>query len=116
MDTQHSLESAILDWLVCPACNSTLRATSGGRMCSACAVVYLRTTGIWRMVSEADRLRYASFQASYRTVRRLEGWEQTEKAGYHRLPYGEPHDPHAAVWRIRQRSFHRLQKVCGMGA
>lgn len=108
-------ERALVGWLRCPSCGGRLITPDPPTTatCTRCGAHYPCTNGIWHLLTEADARRYASFLAAYRPVRQHDGWERTGATYYLRLPAVAPDDPHAAIWRIRQRSFARLLAVAG---
>jgi SAM-dependent methyltransferase len=59
---------------------------------------------------------YRDFLANYRPLRQVEGWERPGQEYYLDLPTVKPHDPQAAIWRIRKRSFRRVQQIVKAGA
>jgi SAM-dependent methyltransferase len=117
----RATEAAVLARLRCPACGGPLRESlrlggEGRATCVDCSVAYTQAGGIWRLLTEAERRRYAPFLESYRPLRQGDGWERGDPAYYLRLPHVPPSDPTAGIWRIRRRSLARLEQIAGPGA
>jgi SAM-dependent methyltransferase len=117
----RATEAAVLARLRCPACGGPLRETlrlagEGRATCADCSAGYAQAGGIWRLLTAAERRRYAPFLESYRPLRQGDGWERADPGYYLRLPYVPPGDPTAGIWRIRRRSLARLERIAGPGA
>ena len=120
MPTWHEGEEGLIERLRCPQCGGSLAGPSPAAAtpqatCRGCGASYPQTAGIWRLLTEADTARYGPFLAQYRALRQREGWERGEIAYYLGLPEAPPGDPAAAIWRIRRRSFRRVQALAPPG-
>lgn len=117
----RATEAAVLARLRCPACGGPLRESlplggEGRATCADCSAGYTQAGGIWRLLTDAERRRYAPFLESYRPLRQGDGWERDDSAYYLRLPHVPADDSTAGIWRIRRRSLARLDGVAGPGA
>ena len=115
------LEQAVIERLICPVCGGNLAyqalAEGAGQLiCQGCGAAYLQEGGIFMLLTPQQIVRYQPFVARYRPLRQAEGWERAEAQYYLSLPDVPPTDPQAAIWRIRRRSFGRLQRLVGPGA
>jgi len=111
------LERKLIQRFACPVCQDKLdyRMAEGQVFCQNCYKNYPCEGGIWRMLTELETVRYAPFKGSYRVLRQGDGWERSEPEYYLNLPYVNSNDPQAPIWRIRRRSFNRLQHLTGPG-
>jgi SAM-dependent methyltransferase/uncharacterized protein YbaR (Trm112 family) len=121
MHIRHEQDQALIERLRCPRCGGSLAAPASDSatpeaVCRACGARYPRIDGIWRLLTGADMQRYGSFLERYRALRQREGWERAEIAYYLGLPQVPATDPAAAIWRIRRRSFRRVQATASPGA
>jgi SAM-dependent methyltransferase len=64
--------------------------------------------GIWHFLPEERAAAFATFQSTYQTVRKAEGWGAAETDYYRALPRVASDDPQVTIWRIRERTFGRL--------
>lgn len=79
--------------------------------CRACRVRIARDGNLFRCLDEPRRHRLAPFLDQYRVVRERDGYRSGRAEYYRGLPFTDRHDPQAAVWRIRRRSFARLCRL-----
>ncbi|MBI4670122.1 MAG: class I SAM-dependent methyltransferase [Chloroflexi bacterium] len=101
--------------LACPTDRARLEIEGDAARCPICGCVYARTNQIWRFVDH--RLApYENFLATYRVVRRAEGWGSHDAAYYCNLPQTSRDDPQAAIWRVRAASFKKLVALVEPGA
>jgi SAM-dependent methyltransferase len=100
----------------CPQCGGALAYYPQTKtVCQECKAEYFQEAGIWRMLTAQQSLQYRPFTEHYRPLRQAEGWERAELDYYLNLPRVKSDDPQAAIWRIRQRSLRRLEKLAGPG-
>lgn len=93
----------------CPNCGGALVLDGpSSAKCTECGERFHRVDGIWRMLTEQQRARFASFLESYPLQRTREGWAR-EDGYYLHLPDVAHEDPTAQVWRIRRRSLRLLE-------
>jgi SAM-dependent methyltransferase len=64
--------------------------------------------GIWHFLPEEHAAAFATFQRTYQTVRKAEGWGAAEIDYYRALPHVASDDPQVTIWRIRERTFCQL--------
>jgi SAM-dependent methyltransferase len=106
---QHSVE-ALVERMRCTSCGGVLRLEGASTTkCTLCSERFDRINGIWRMLTEQQRARFAAFMASYPVQRSREGWERDDSY-YLNLPHVAADDPTAPIWRIRRRSLRVLEK------
>lgn len=102
-------ESSARAWnFACPTCQTALDTVPDGLHCPTCQITYPQQDGIWQLLSPTRSHIYARFLREYHTVRTREGWGRPEAQYYRQLPTVPPSDPQAAIWRIRQKTFHAL--------
>ncbi|RMG89574.1 MAG: methyltransferase domain-containing protein [Chloroflexi bacterium] len=89
----------------CPICHTPLICTSDIARCPQDGQEYPKIEGIWRFL-RPDRVTYFDrFIREYETVRQAEGRGSDNPAWYRALPFADPADPMASMWRERARSF-----------
>lgn len=109
-------DEALVMRLRCPACGGALRYHGPGvesqprAACIVCHASYRGIRGVWRMLTPEQQEKYRAFLENYTSLRQREGWERDD-AYYLGLPYVQPNDPAAHVWRIRRRSLGRLETL-----
>lgn len=115
--SELDLERELIKRLACPACQGNLDfgASRGQVLCHNCGNTYPCEAGIWRMLTQPEKVRYAPFSSSYRVLRQGDGWERAEADYYLKLPNVKSDDPQSYIWRIRRRSLNRLQRLIGPG-
>ena len=113
------LECQLLQQIRCPLCGGTLASPrheqsdlegAAEAHCLGCGSAYLRTDGIWRMLTEAERHRYETFLEKYPVLRQREGRESDQ--AYFRAEEGvPPPDLTPLVASIRRRSLRTLDAI-----
>lgn len=97
---------------LCPACGTTLTCSGGGPLrCESCQATVAQQASIYRALSRARAAALAPFVEQYRQVRSREGYTGRGPDYYNGLPDVPAHDPLAAQWRIRRRSYDRLRAI-----
>ena len=104
-------DRAVLPLLTCPRCHGPLRPEENALTCPADGLTFTRQAGIWSLIDPARQEALASFLAHYATVRRGEGWGSSDPAYYSALPFRDLTGKFPDLWRIRARSFRRLQPL-----
>lgn len=115
-DILTQTDIAALTILACPACRGRLFPVEPGRVrCGSCLREYPYQKGIWRFLLPEQQIYYRPFLDQYRPARRGEGWEHAEDDYYLALPDVATNDRHAALWRLRRRSYNYLMQEAGPG-
>ena len=76
--------------------------------CPACGVRLEQEDGVFRCLPPSRLAAAEPFLAQYRVVRQRDGYRADRAEYYRSLPDVEAGDPQWHIWRVRQRSFHRL--------
>lgn len=93
----------------CPTCREALDAVGPDEQrCPNDGTSYLRTGGIWRLLSPGRKNYFRQFMQEYETVRRAEGRGSGEAAYYRALPFQDLTELHSNNWKIRARSYQSL--------
>jgi SAM-dependent methyltransferase len=87
-----------------------MNAAGRAAACAACARHFEAQAGVLRFLDDVDSRSAHPLATQYREVRTHDGHRRVDADYYRALPSVPPGDPHAAEWRIRQRSFQSLQR------
>jgi SAM-dependent methyltransferase len=91
--------------LACPRCRGPLAQTDGQARCPACALRFVRSEGIWRLLPPEREFVLRRFVAEYRRVRSREGWGSPGPDYYLSLPFLDLTGRFQETWSIRASSF-----------
>lgn len=103
-----------LEMLACPHCGKPLHAAPSEKnihlACDTCALRFPVIDGIPRLVRPTQTAEIARFCQTYDALRLQEGWASVLPGFYEDLPFCDLTGRHTQEWRLRARSFARLQK------
>lgn len=78
--------------------------------CQSCFLRIAKTSGVWRMLTPEQEVRFASFIKDYEFIRHKEGRGSDDPAFYLALPYADLTGNFSDQWRIRARSFRYIER------
>jgi SAM-dependent methyltransferase len=96
--------------LACPLCHRPWASPYGHVLaCHHDNLTFFQMDGIWRFLVPERAAYLGTFMQEYAQVREAEGWGNADPAYYRALPFRDASGRHAAIWRIRARSYQALQ-------
>lgn len=97
--------------LICPECGDFLEPpSSGARRCARDDRCWVEEHGIWRMLSDSQRVAIEPRVRRYLEIRRTEGWGDDDPQYYRALPFVDRSARFPEIWRLRAQSYRHLQR------
>lgn len=105
-------------WLRCPECSASVGpvsdrddgSSSASVECESCGILVHKKNGVWRMLSNRQHARFATFRLEYEEIRRSEGRGSIHPAFYLALPFADLTGNFRDQWRIRADSYRYLER------